>query len=151
MLQSTPASLAQTLWCWETSAAFFCSPVAAPPRVFLEWHHTAPAVLACTHLPVITHTSDLSCSRTSWHGHIMRRVRPNWPALEKNTLYKSEEVCNTYGQLAFVFIPLFLVPLCLFSFNTLGPNSELVCKSLYVYLCSNMWLCRCFSSSKNSW
>lgn len=74
---------ARTFWCCETSAALFCRSVAAPPRVFLEWHHTVTAVLASTHLPVITHTSGLSCSWTPRHRHIMNRVRPDLPACSK--------------------------------------------------------------------
>ena len=33
--------------------SFILQAVAAPPRIFLEWHHTVTAVSASTHLPVI--------------------------------------------------------------------------------------------------
>ncbi len=69
-----------------TTAALFYRPLAAPPRVFLEWHHTVTAVLASTHLPIIAHTSYSGCSWNSRSGRIMNRVRPNLPAWKNNII-----------------------------------------------------------------
>lgn len=90
--------------------SFILQAVAAPPRVFLEWHHTVTAVLTSTHLPVITHTSYLSCSWAARHRLIMRTHLPAW----KNTAHKSRQgsLCNIWA-VEFVFVPSRFLCVCL--------------------------------------
>lgn len=90
--------------------SFILQAVAAPPRVFLEWHHTVTAVLTSTHLPVIAHTSYLSCSWAARHRLIMRTHLPAW----KNTAHKSRQgsLCNIWA-VEFVFVPSRFLCVCL--------------------------------------
>lgn len=123
MLQSTQASRLGLSGAAKQVQLYSAGRCQLHPEFSFEWHHTVTAVLASTHLPVIMHTSD--CSWTSRHCRIMNRVRPVW----KNSPWKSVQ-----HMVSWICVHLVSVSLCLFSFNTSCPNSELACKSVHVCL-----------------
>ena len=130
MLQSAQQSRLGLFLRAEQVRLYSAGSVAAPPGVFLEWHHTVTAVVASTHLPVITLTSDLSCSRTPQR---YEQGEAECACMKKNTIYECVEVCAACGQSCLCSL-FFSVSLCLFIFNTSGPNSEPACKSPCVCL-----------------
>lgn len=92
---------------------------AAPPREFLEWHHT---VSAFVHLPVITLASDLCCLWSSQHFHDEAR----FACMRMKREQRSVGLCNIWGR--------FCLSLLYCFFNTSAPHSELACKALHVCL-----------------
>lgn len=94
---------ARTFWCCETSAALFCIPVAAPPRVFLEWHHT----VSCFSVHSPAHHNAYVRLKLFANFSTSPWVRPKVGKME-NTMYESRNVCATYGWPLLCLCSLFL-------------------------------------------